>query len=100
MEDGTFLRDVDLLAVEHAIDARAQTGLLGEADEQWQRLVSDPVLRVVQIDACRLRGQPFTASRIAREQFTEMYVTDFAMVLFESLPGGSLRNSSRGDGHG
>ncbi len=100
VEHGTFLRDVDLLAAEHGVDARAQAALLGEADEQRQCLVGDPVLRVVEIDACGLRGQPFAASRIAREQLAEMHVADFPMVIFESLPGGSLRNSSRGDGHG
>ena len=90
-----FLRDIDLLAAEHGVDARAQAGLLGEADEQRQCLIGDPVLRVVEIDARGFRRQPFAASRIAREQLTEMYVTDVAMVLFEGLPGWSLRNSSR-----
>ena len=40
--------------------------LLGEADEQRQRLVGDAVLRVVEVDARRLRRQPFAAPRIAR----------------------------------
>ena len=100
VEHGSVLRDVDLLATEHGVDAGAQAGLLGEADEQRQRLISDPVLRIVEIDAGGLDRQPFTAAGIAREQLAEVNGADFAMVLFERLPGRPLGDSSGADGHG
>ena len=91
---GSVLRDVDLLAPEHVVDAGAQTALLGETDEQWQRLISDPVLRIVEIDARGLCGQPFAASLIVREQLAEMHVAHLPMMVFECLPGRLLGESS------
>ena len=64
------------------------------------RLVGDPVLRIIEIDARGLRRQPFAASRIAREQLAEMHGADVPMVLFERLPGRLLGESSAlADGH-
>ena len=100
VKHGSVLRDVDLLATKHGVDARAQAGLLGEAEEQGQRLIGDPVLRIVEIDAGGLGRQPFTAAGIAREQLAEMNGADFVMVFFERLPGWPLGDSSGADGHG
>ena len=94
VEHGSFLRDVDLLAAEHGVDAGAQAAVLREADEQRHRLVGDPVLRIIEIDARGLQRQPFAASRIAREQLAEMHGADVPMVLFERLPGRLLGESS------
>ena len=100
VEHGSLLRDVDLLAAEHGVDAGAQAALFREADEQRQRLISDPVLRVVEIDARGLSRQPFAASGVAREQVAEMEGVDVAKVLFESLPCRLLGESASGDCHG
>ena len=63
VEHGSFLRDVDLLPAEHGVDPAAQAAVLRQADEQRHRLIADPVLRVVEIDARGLRRQSFAASR-------------------------------------
>ncbi len=62
VQDGALLRDVDLLAAEHGVDARAQTGLLGQLHKEREGLVGDPVLRVVE-DRCR-RPRPSAARRV------------------------------------
>ena len=93
VEHGAFLRDVDLLAAEHGVDAGAQAAVLGEADEQRERLVGDAVLRIIEIDARGLERQPFAALRIAREQLAEMHGADAPVVLFERLPGRLLGES-------
>ena len=59
----------------------AQAAVLREADEQRQRLVGDPVLRIIEIDARGLDGQPFAAPRIAREQLAEMHGAIFRWCL-------------------
>ena len=51
---------------------RAQPGLLGELDEQPERLVVDAIFRVIQVDAGGLRGHPFAARRIIREQVSQV----------------------------
>ena len=87
VEHGSLLRDVDLLAAEHGVDAGAQAAVLREADEQRHRFVGDAVLRVVEIDARGFGRQPFAAFRIAREQLAEMHRADAS--------DGALREPSR-----
>ena len=48
VQDGAAFRDVDLLAAEHGIDARAQAALVGQREQQPQGLVGDAVLREVE----------------------------------------------------
>ena len=57
VQDGPVFRDVDLLAPEHGVDARPQAGLLGQLQQQLERLVGDAILRVVEVEARRLGGQ-------------------------------------------
>ena len=54
VQHGTVLRDVDVLAGEHRVAPLRHAALLGERDEQAQRLVGDPVLRVVEEEPGRL----------------------------------------------
>ena len=72
MQDGAVLGDVDLLAAEHRVDPPAQAGLLGELDEQPQRLVGDAVLRVVEVEPDRLDGHALAASGVVGEQLAQM----------------------------
>ena len=80
VEHGSLFRDVDLLALEHGVDAGAQTALFRESYEQRQGLVRDPVLRVVDVHARGLDRQPFTTFRILCEQVAEMYGANVPMV--------------------
>ena len=61
MEHGAFFRDIDLVAPEHRVDPFAQPAFLGELEQQAHRLVVDPVLRVVEIDAGALGRQSLPA---------------------------------------
>ena len=54
VEHGAVLGDVDPLAREHRVAPLRDPRLLGERDEQPQRLVGDAVLRVVEEEARRL----------------------------------------------
>ena len=54
--------NVDLLASEHRIDPRAEPGLFGQLQQQIQRFVGDPVLRVVEVEFRRPR--PSSARRV------------------------------------
>ena len=87
VEHGAVLRHVDLLAPEHGVDAGAQAGLLGELEEERQGLVGDAMLRVVEIDPHRLRGEALAALRIAGEEILQMQVADLLVVALQFLPG-------------
>ena len=64
MQDGAVLRDIDLIAAEHGVDAIAQPRLLREPQQQSQCLVGDPVLGIVEIDPGRFERQPLAAVAI------------------------------------
>jgi hypothetical protein len=77
-----------VLAGEHRVDPLAQAALLGEPDEQPQRLVGDPVLRVVEADPLGLEREPLAAVGVAREEVAEMQVADLLVVPLQLPPGG------------
>src|SRR5262245_16459385 len=58
------LRDVDLVAAEHRLNALLEPDLPGELDQQPQRLVGDAVFRVVEIDSGDLDREPLAALRV------------------------------------
>ena len=90
MEGGAILGDVDAVAAEHGFDPGAQSDLFGQADEQCQGLVGNPILRVVEINARRLGIQPIASSGVAREQLAQMHAADALVMPFQSLPRGSI----------
>ena len=57
VQRGAVLGAVDLLAAEHRVDARGKVGLFREREQQAHRLVGDPLLRVVEVDAGGLGRQ-------------------------------------------
>ena len=63
---------VDALAGEHGVDALAQAGLVGQRQQQAQRLVGDALLGIVQVDAGGLQRQAFAALGIGGEQLAQM----------------------------
>jgi hypothetical protein len=77
------LGDVDPVAAEHRLDAAAQVRLLGEPDEQLDRLVGDPVLGVVQVQAGRLGGEARAARRVGGEQVAQVQTGDVGVVCLE-----------------
>ena len=79
-----------------AVDALAQAGLLGQLHQQRERLVGDPVLRVVEVQAGAFRGQPLAPVRVRGEQVPDVRRRDLLVVRLESLPGGA--RAQRHDG--
>ena len=72
MQYRAILGHVDLVTAEHRIDSIAKTGLPGQLQQQTQRLVGDPVLRVVEEDAFGFENEALTAFRIGGEQFASL----------------------------
>ncbi len=91
MQDGPLLRDVDLLAPEHGLDAGPQAGFLRQLQKEPERLVGDPVLRIVQVDADGLSRQALPALRIGGEELPKMRLPHFPVMGFEGLPGREFR---------
>ena len=83
--------DVDLVAAEHGIDLLAQTRLFGELDQQLQRLVGHPVLRVVEKDAAGLGGQALAPAGVGGEQIAQGGRADLLEVSLKRLPGLAFR---------
>src|SRR6516165_1634471 len=74
MQNRTFLRDVDLVTAEHGINVLAQTGFLGELQQELQGLIGDPVFRIIKEESGCPQREPFATLRIVREQLTEVKV--------------------------
>jgi hypothetical protein len=77
VQDGPLLRDVDLLAPEHGIDASPQAGLLRQLQKEPECLVGDAVLRIVKVDADGLSCHALPALWIVREELPKMQLPDF-----------------------
>ena len=95
VQDGTVLGHVDLLAREHRVDAGPETGGVGQRQEEADGLVGQAVLRVVEVQAVDLEGEPLAARAVLREQLAEVHVLDRLVVRLERLPFGGA-----GDRHG
>src|SRR5262245_29028412 len=86
VQHSAILGDVDLVAAEHRVDALAQTALLGQFGEQPHRFFRDAVLRVIKIQANRLRRQPLATLSIISEQIAQMPIVHFLIMCRESFP--------------
>jgi hypothetical protein len=86
VQDSPILGQVDPVTAEHRIDALAQAALLGQTTEQRDGLVGDAILRVVQIESDRLRGQALAADRVGGEELAEVPLPDRLVVRLECLP--------------
>ena len=81
-----LLGHVDLVATEHRFDSPAQSRLLGELQQQAQRLVGDAVLRVVEVDPRRIDRQALTAIWVALKQVSKVDVPYRRAMRLERLP--------------
>ena len=71
--------------------ALAEPDSSASAQQQRERLVGDPVLRVVEVQAGALGRQPLAPARVRGEQVAEVDVADLLVVPLERLPGGTRR---------
>src|SRR5262249_27970718 len=90
VEDGALLGDVDRLPAEHGVDPLAQAALLGQPHEEPERLVSDAVLGVVEVDADGLDRQALTAPGVVGEELPEVKPLGCLVVGLQRLPGRAL----------
>ena len=71
-----MLGEVDLVAAEHGVDARAKPRLVRQREQELECLRRDPVLGVVEVNAGRLEAEPFGARRILAEQLAQVPVAN------------------------
>ena len=91
VQDGATFGDIDLLATKHGFDARFQARLLGQLQEQPERLVRDPVFRVIEEDPGRLGSQSLAATWDRRRTDRgDACRLDLLAVSFQGLPGGTV----------
>src|SRR3989442_637404 len=74
------------VAAEHRVDAPAKVALLGQREQEAQRLVGDAVLRVVEIEPGRLGREPLAAARILGEQRSQVHAANASVMGGELLP--------------
>src|SRR5438128_720210 len=74
VQHGAALGHVDLLAAEHRLDARPQARLLGQCEEEPNRLVRHPVLRVVEVQPRGFGGVALAPLRVVGEERPEVHV--------------------------
>ena len=73
----------------------AEAHRLGQREEEPNRLVGDPVLRVVEVEAGPLRGEPLSPPRILGEERAEVHILDLGVVLGECRPLRAAREERR-----
>ena len=86
MERRAALRDVHRLAAEHRVHLLREPAFRRELPQKLERVVRDAMLRVVEIEAGRFRGQPLAARRIGVEEIPEMQALDFCAVPLQPAP--------------
>jgi len=69
VQNGPFLREIDLLTVKHGVDPLAQAALIREFEQQADRLIGDAVLRVVEVETYSLKREVLGALGILRESW-------------------------------
>ena len=63
MQHGSILCDIDLVPAEHGFDPVSKSGFLRQLNEELERLVRDPILRVIQEQPCGFRCHALAALR-------------------------------------
>ncbi len=90
MERRATLGDVHPLTAEHRVHLLREPALRRELPQKLEGVVGDAMLRVVEIEAGRLGGQPLAARRIGVEEIPELQALDFSPVPLQPAPDGSL----------
>ena len=98
VEDGPVLGDVDVLAGEHRFAPLLDAALARQPAEQQQRLVGDPVLREVEVEAGALGHQPLPPLRVGGEEVAQVLPADLLEVGLQLGPGRAASERGRGGG--
>src|SRR5262245_55581977 len=86
VQDCAFLRDVNLLAAEHRLNARAKATLLRELHEQLHRLAGSAIFRIVEIEAHGLRRQSLSAAGVIGKEPPQIQLAELPVMRFQGLP--------------
>src|SRR5208337_1248917 len=87
VQDGSFLRKVDLFSPEHGVNPGSQAGFLGQLQKQLEGFAGDAILGVIQVKAHSLGGHALAAAGIVPKEFPEMQLPNLLIVGFQGLPG-------------
>ena|SRR5438876_1614011 len=90
MEHSALLGDIDLLPLEHGIDALTQARRRCQFQEQTDGFVSHAVLRVVQVDANSFECETLTSLRILGEERSQMKILNLLVMFLKCPPGRTL----------
>jgi hypothetical protein len=96
VQNRTVLGDVDVLAGEHRFAALGDAALTRQLTEQDHRLVRDPVLGEVEVEAGAVGDQPLAARRVGLEKVAQVALADLGMVALQrppSRPGHQITHS-------
>ena len=95
MQDGALFGHVDLVATEHRVDARAQSDLVGQRQQQANSLVGHAMLGIVEVQAGGLDHEALAALGIFGEQSFQVTAADLIVMRLQGFPRGALgkRNS-------
>src|ERR1700751_2940243 len=68
----SVFRNVDLLPTEHGVNSCLESGLLRQLYEKLDCLVTDPILRIIEIDSHGFCSHAFATCRITGEEIAEV----------------------------
>ena len=86
MQHRPIFGDVDFLTSEHGVPMGFHARLLGELDQQRERLVIGTVFGVVEIESGSLHSHALAASWIGGKEFPQSRSGNLVAVGFEGFP--------------
>ena len=78
--------DIDSVTSKHRVDSRTQATLLGKSHQEFESLVGDAILRVIEEHTGCLDRQAFATFWIIAEELPQMDILDFLLVSLQVMP--------------
>src|SRR5271157_6085863 len=86
VKHGAILCDIDLVPAEHGFNPVSKSRFFTQLDQELQRLVRNPILRIIQEKPGGLRRQALATPGVIREKLSEVQLFDFDVVRLQSFP--------------
>src|SRR5215510_8324050 len=86
MQDGAVFGDVDPASRKHRCNPPFEAGFLSELEQELERLIGNPILRVIEVNAHGRGSETFATTRVIREQLAQMQLLNLLIVRFEGFP--------------
>src|SRR5438046_9606834 len=93
MEGRAVFGNVDLVSTKHGFDMLLKLTLLGQLNQKPQRLGSDAVFGVIEVNSGSFGSQLVGALRSIREKFGKMEFAYFLLVRLKGFPRSPLLSS-------